>query len=1213
MSWKQYGGVKNIEVNRKSTTNTLVADEIIIKNSYIGGFSIRGILDVTGKVLVKGNLEISGLISTNDISLGQLHVYDKSFFFNNSDFYSDISCSNNITIGNSILINKNATIKNNITIGNILYFDSDNKKYIYANSNGMSINKIDPNASLNLLCNRIEGLNIQSDFSKNINIISSNKEQKGFVITTSNTDDNSFNNNIHLDFYVNKNINTNEKGDAYIKYKDSGVFEINASKKISALANFAVSNRTEEKYDNVFNESVVIYDNSNDIYNYNIYKNNSAITGDAISIITNDNSSNSFLRIVTPQKKGLGIVGGAYPNDSSRSMATIGLTDNSGNFQPTQMIVSGNAINKYKATMGINTYKPKIDEYILNINGPIHIDNGDIHIVNETNFEIISMNVSKNNPNFIIAIGSSIDISSINTGYNFEISKSKDYGNNWNSINITDYLKNISIPVKNYKLNDVFLYDSSYSFIIGTENLFLYSWNGATSWSHFVFTKNFNFNSVFVDKIDNSFNFFINGTDSSSNYAFLKFSKTITELSFGTTISILNNDIFTFSNNFIVNNFTIFNNKTFFATNNGICELSNNQINIISNTNSYNYNNIKSTNNKIIAIGNGICSVSSNGITFTNYSSTVLTNEIKKIWIYDNLNFLSISTKSIYFTTNGGIQWSEIPSSYLNQSGKYEIISDISNLFSNIIMSDSNTVLLSNTLQSYVNNTSYGKSNIINCFLPNLFNRINNNVLDICGNMNISGDFNINNGKIISKNDTFFLLNENVNSIYFGENSNYISMGNSISGNTNINTNLLVKKNITTNSDLIVNGKIFVNNLDSIQIGSKIISQIFVSIESNQTIIGQKIFTNQTIISNDSESSDIFNGALIISGGVGIRKKLNVGSTIQSLSLITGNLTVSNVGIGKSFSSYALDISGDLRINGNIIVNSIYSNNDLNIFTGNITSVINLANANNIKIGQNNNTTFTNRITIGSYDVSGNSIITIGGYNDIIRMNGDLTLPTVVKQFNAVVQFSKQATFFLKDNSGNQQAFLGGIVDENGNSLLSNSGTENGGLLFYDLSQNGLGYFLITNDYDGYKFKAPTYKNIQELNQDPSRNNQNIVKLDVNNLKTTAKNGLVILKESTNILDSKYTITGTNFDISNIFIKDTDISFNTQSISTKVIFNSSICINKTIGINNTIIDINGNAIISRLGIGTSSVNPNENSLEIKGNVYQLTDGYIYQF
>jgi hypothetical protein len=153
-------------------------------------------------------------------------------------------------------------------------------------------------------------------------------------------------------------------------------------------------------------------------------------------------------------------------------------------------------------------------------------------------------------------------------------------------------------------------------------------------------------------------------------------------------------------------------------------------------------------------------------------------------------------------------------------------------------------------------------------------------------------------------------------------------------------------------------------------------------------------------------------------------------------------------------------------------------------------------------------------------------------------------------------------------------------------------------------------------------FKPPTYDSYSEYVNDTTKSKQNVLRLDVNNLKTTAYNGLVILKPSFNDQDgSKFTITSSDFDISNVFIKDKDqvITGTTQSISTDVIlkgksyFYNNIMVNTSTSINDSILNINGNAIISKLGIGTSSVNSNPNSLEIQGNMYQLNNGFIHQF
>ena len=97
--------------------------------------------------------------------------------------------------------------------------------------------------------------------------------------------------------------------------------------------------------------------------------------------------------------------------------------------------------------------------------------------------------------------------------------------------------------------------------------------------------------------------------------------------------------------------------------------------------------------------------------------------------------------------------------------------------------------------------------------------------------------------------------------------------------------------------------------------------------------------------------------------------------------------------------------------------------------------------------------------------------------------------------------------------------------------------------------------------------------------------------------------------------------------LSNIFLKSKDSSTypNTQTIQTnlritgdtyfigKSYVSNQILVGKDSGITNTSIDISGNTIVSRLGIGTTSVNANPNSLDISGNIYQTNGGFIWQF
>jgi hypothetical protein len=71
--------------------------------------------------------------------------------------------------------------------------------------------------------------------------------------------------------------------------------------------------------------------------------------------------------------------------------------------------------------------------------------------------------------------------------------------------------------------------------------------------------------------------------------------------------------------------------------------------------------------------------------------------------------------------------------------------------------------------------------------------------------------------------------------------------------------------------------------------------------------------------------------------------------------------------------------------------------------------------------------------------------------------------------------------------------------------------------------------------------------------------------------------------------------------------------FNGNMSSNSLTYLKYAGINKTNVIENTSLDVNGNVIVSKLGIGTSKVNDYPNSLEVQGNIYQTSGGFIWQF
>jgi hypothetical protein len=980
MSWKQYGGTSNFETNKQVTTNTIVTDEIILKKSFVGGFNIRGVLDVTGSTIIQGDLELTGIFRVNDISVNSLRSNDTRI--NNITSVNNINCLNNTTVGN-ILTSKIINV-NDITLKNVLYLNGN--QFLYSNSSSIGINTLNPTSTFDICCNGIKGLNIQSDFSDNINIISSNYERKGVVISTYEKNNDNTGSNSVIDFYVSKKIDICNNGlysDAYIQCKDSGNLEIQSVKDIIALSNFHISNRLDKMNQNIFNESLVVYDNSSGIYNYDIYKTNSA-TGNGITVVSNDNSSNSFLNIVTPNKTGLGIAGGSYPNDTSRSMATIGLNDSSGNFIPNQTIVSSTIKGKYKSTLGINTYKPNTENYVVDINGPLHIDNGDVNKVNTSNFEIISMD-SKDN--FSIAVGSSIDIS--NSTYTNIVLISQDYGSSWKNIDLCgniiiigggstlNDIKNLKL---NYSLNSVFVYNQDIAVIVGNFNLILVTIDSGYHWYFIDFFPSidfvYNFEKVLVsDDADtvNNIILYIYASSSTKN-SFLKcyLSKFI-----DSTQYIQNYSIKDISNNINIRSYDIYYNindttksKVYFTTTNGIWymdlyninsnDIKNNNIIQAIDTSSNNFHTIKLINNKIITLSSNATGISyiSDSLGISNFQKYSTSFSLKQLYIYDDLHFLSISSNNqLVYSENGGITWKNVPNYFYNASGKEEIVNDISNI-SQIVMSDHNTILISDVRKKYKQFDQRGNTNIIHLFVPKLFNSVNNSVFDVCGNMNINGSIYVQEGKIASNNSTFYLLNENVDNLNIGSDSTLINIGSNKSGNTNVYTNFYVDKNSVLTGNVLVRGIQTIGNLtesNSISTGALVVQGgvgIFgntniggnLTVNRNSLLVGNVSVTGIQTITNSSESVNVSTGALVVQGGVGIFGNTNIGGnlTVNRNSLLVGNVsvtgiqTITNSSESRNVSTGALVVQGGLGIFGNTNIGGNLTVNRNSLLVGNV-------------------------------------------------------------------------------------------------------------------------------------------------------------------------------------------------------------------------------------------------------------------------------------
>jgi photosystem II stability/assembly factor-like uncharacterized protein len=937
-SWKHYGGVKNMDMASKINTNTLSVNTLFMKEPYVGIFDICGGLSV----------------SMNSL-LNNLNVDGTSVFAGSATFNKKFTTLGNIDGNNS------ANIKNNVVLGNTIYFDSGNSQFIYGNVCGLGINTLFPQCALDISTNLIKGFNIVSSQNENISTLAQNKRGKGLLVgvDSSATYINFFNEHSVLSGIVDGNIT----------YNNGGILTIDVQKNINLLAPISISNRDNVSHIN--DETVIIYDTSKNVFFENIYNNTQSITGGGLSSIANDLSSNTFIYLTTPDKKGSGIGGGAYPDDLTRSMGIIILRDSSGQNTPSQIIVTGNDTVKYKTTTGINTFKPRTDNYVLDINGPVHIDNGDITRTTNQNIEIYSMSMAKNYKNNIMAIGSSYDVTAVNIAdpealyddhyiYREKLLKSIDYGKTWNTIDIPILYNDVGMN----QITSIYMYDQSSCFLTGQNNFLKYSPDGGYSWNSFS-------NSL----IPNTYtNFFVNPEQKANGNIVCYFSLDASCSLFSFEMPISGSKYIDFSNNnFNIDNSLKVTNNTYIDkindiyVNNNSLYLAGNSIVKYNITNeswptfntpivhtylNYSYNGIYAFDNSfVIAVGANIISSTRDGINWIDTSLNKMYDNrgvnFESVYIYDLSNAVAAGSQgNIWVTTNRGLTWNFMPFNLLNSSGKFSVISSSKNNYKNIVMPDVNTIVLSNNTQSYIQvpfgqaiNGQQGISNMYNIFIPNFVNRSNNIVIDISGTINISGDLLISdNGEIVSTNSTMNVFSKNVETLNIGKVTETITMGNVFTGNVIIKNNLITMYNstfntVTVNNDLKGNF-IYSNN---VKVYEKIYGNIYPLVDTieigggnNDIYIGgktnvdrqQNIYLGQGgTVTNPQYISKIYIGGE--KDYVYLRGNTTILQALQQ-NVTTSTFLVNNSGTGANASSGGAGIDIFDNSYSNFVYNKVY-------------------------------------------------------------------------------------------------------------------------------------------------------------------------------------------------------------------------------------------------------------------------------------------------
>ena len=188
--------------------------------------------------------------------------------------------------------------------------------------------------------------------------------------------------------------------------------------------------------------------------------------------------------------------------------------------------------------------------------------------------------------------------------------------------------------------------------------------------------------------------------------------------------------------------------------------------------------------------------------------------------------------------------------------------------------------------------------------------------LFVCGNANITGDVEISGGDLTTTATTFNLINANATTVNFAGAGDAISIG-ATTGTTTINN-----ANTVVTGDLAVNGGDLTSTATTFNLLNQSTNINFGS-NSQNIVIGGANATMDVTILGTQDSTSCTTGALVVNGGVGIAKNLNVCAnlTVAGVSTLNGNVNLGDA-IGDSIRLYGklLDNNGNTALANQVLV-----------------------------------------------------------------------------------------------------------------------------------------------------------------------------------------------------------------------------------------------------------------------------------------------------
>lgn len=760
-SWKKYGGIYKSDKYNNIGVGTMVADQVLIRQRVITSSQVAGSLIVGENTSIGNDLTVKrdATIEGELFGLTNSYIGEKLYFNKTTDL-----CSNFV-----------AYISGNSKSGNIGIGTTAPTSFLDINVSNSSINSGEYGSTIGNTITEVLTVRNSNNYIRNI--IAQNVHKSGVVVDTSD-------NIASLGFY-NQNVDISSSlpshsitvdvsnssltisgvdntiysiNNAYIDSSSDLIINTDNITKINSIVNISKRSNNEQ----LLNGTITIYDNSASIFLSDYYEQDTVKSGNAVTIVSSDISSNAFINIVTPDKNGLSIGGGAYPRDITRSMGTIGILNTDASYIPTQVILSNTDPIKYRTSTGFNTYAPESNKYVMDINGPTRIGNGEMHVRQRSNFQQNSTHFSKQDPLFgaVVGVPYITDLSQGQTYYESNILYTNNGGITW----INYQLEDLFASTLTYDVLTSRAIDNNSIFVISNTAKLGYINTDSNETTAVVYNTDTIFNALYVEH-NSTYKILIGGglVDSATtkpSYFYYK----LDEISFTIGLNAPPNRLDASCSN--ITQCDGSNNIVYFIGN-GIEKIdfsSDIPISLRYDYPNNTYNNIfvydanyvvvSGLSNIIYTYDGGESWNTADTQSFSinydyhgfNSNESYTSFTIKSISLYNNIYGVAIGTITdasgeynlIIYTTDGSKTWNRVNPKVFYSSGLGHLLEKTTiNSINMITLND--FIFVDNTITGSSNPFISGSSNIIYGFFPNIFNTFTNQVVDINGGMNVDG------------------------------------------------------------------------------------------------------------------------------------------------------------------------------------------------------------------------------------------------------------------------------------------------------------------------------------------------------------------------------------------------------------------------------------------------------------------------------------------